>query len=525
MSPDIVVHLIFFFDPSANWHAAFAAIARQYDLITEQMLAKAGLVSVKTTAKNVEKLFGVGLTQYSLKNRTFYASDGTPHVPQELSGVLVQVLGLHTIPVIKPVPLSQMVAPLARPRLEALRTVAPPFNTAYTAKQLRTLYNFPSSATGQGQKAAIIICGGGFSQSLLEGYFTSLGVGASQPQVVPVNVLNRPAIFSSCQNLLKELYTQFGVPEPLLGPPAPPGGPTGGGGAPQPPPPSPGQQVPVSVEDIRWTIEALMDVEILAGAAPDAELKVYVCDGSSLGAVLALMQAFLDGASVISCSWGEQEGAGFTSGERLTADNLLAYAGQNGCTTVVASGNQGAQYIQYPASSPFVLSVGGTYIENATFPAINTEVVWNQQVSASSGGFSTFYARPGWQQGIGFSSVNNMRGVPDVSANASGQSGYWLFLGNGSGQGLNIAGCGTSAAVPLWAALILVLNQALGRRLGFINPQLYSHASQCFNDITSGNSQIGGQVTIYQAALGWDPCTGLGTPHGQHLLDMFRGTA
>jgi kumamolisin len=70
---------------------------------------------------------------------------------------------------------------------------------------------------------------------------------------------------------------------------------------------------------------------------------------------------------------------------------------------------------------------------------------------------------------------------------------------------------GTSAVAPLWAALIALFAQSTGRRFGQIQPLLYSQTTG-FHDVTTGNNGT------YQAATGWDPCTGLGSPDGTALL-------
>jgi hypothetical protein len=62
------------------------------------------------------------------------------------------------------------------------------------------------------------------------------------------------------------------------------------------------------------------------------------------------------------------------------------------------------------------------------------------------------------------------------------------------------------------------MNQALNTRLGFVNPALYKigAASAAFHDITKGNNGD------YKASVGWDPCTGLGTPDGSLLLAALK---
>ena len=77
---------------------------------------------------------------------------------------------------------------------------------------------------------------------------------------------------------------------------------------------------------------------------------------------------------------------------------------------------------------------------------------------------------------------------------------------------------GTSAVAPLWAGLIALLNESLGKPVGFLHPALYANA-KAFRDITSGNNGA------YAARAGWDACTGLGSPNGTALLSALKGAA
>ena len=105
------------------------------------------------------------------------------------------------------------------------------------------------------------------------------------------------------------------------------------------------------------------------------------------------------------------------------------------------------------------------------------------------------------------------RGVPDVAGDASPETGYNVLFDGQSG----VVG-GTSAVAPLWAALIALLNQQRGSNIGFANPTLYQSAENGFNDITQGNNGS------YSAGPGWDPCTGLGSPNGSQLSQIFAAT-
>jgi kumamolisin len=106
------------------------------------------------------------------------------------------------------------------------------------------------------------------------------------------------------------------------------------------------------------------------------------------------------------------------------------------------------------------------------------------------------------------------RGVPDICGNADGDTGYLIRV---DGQTVPIGG--TSAVSPLWAGLIALLNQGRPHPVGFITPQLYAlkPAAQALRDITVGDNSVN-KVKGYAGKVGWDPCTGLGSPHGANLL-------
>ena len=88
---------------------------------------------------------------------------------------------------------------------------------------------------------------------------------------------------------------------------------------------------------------------------------------------------------------------------------------------------------------------------------------------------------------------------------------------------------GTSASAPIWAALIALADQYAGRRLGLVNPAIYQIARgpryhQAFHDVTKGNNTVQfppTTITGYQAAPGWDPVTGWGSPDAQVLIALL----
>ena len=73
---------------------------------------------------------------------------------------------------------------------------------------------------------------------------------------------------------------------------------------------------------------------------------------------------------------------------------------------------------------------------------------------------------------------------------------------------------------PLWSGLIALLNEKLGKPLGFLQPALYGipASDAAFHDITSGSNGA------YSAGPGWDPVSGLGSPSGENLLTALSET-
>lgn len=265
----------------------------------------------------------------------------------------------------------------------------------------------------------------------------------------------------------------------------------------------------------------MLDIEVVGAIAPAASIVVYFAPNTDAGFLDAVTTAIHDTTnkpSVISISWGSAE-SGWTAQAMTAMDSAFQAAATMGISVCVASGDNGSSdgvttgdHVDFPASSPHVLGCGGTSL-HASQESITSEVVWNDGSNggASGGGVSTFFAMPTWQTGrkvkhkSGSTTALTKRGVPDVAGNADPETGYDVRI-----DGSNTVIGGTSAVAPLWAALIARLNQNLGTSVGFLNQMLYVHP-QAFRDITQGNNGD------FEAATGWDACTGLGSPNGPTL--------
>jgi kumamolisin len=289
--------------------------------------------------------------------------------------------------------------------------------------------------------------------------------------------------------------------------------------------------------------EVMLDIEVAASIAPGAKIVVYFAAGTTdrdfLDAISTAVHDEVNNPSVISISWGGPE-ASATASFQTEFDQTLQSAASLGITVTVASGDNGAAdegpnewdnltHADFPASSPHVLACGATSIK-VSGNRIAAESVWNQRAAdteqdsfgSSGGGISDFFPVPPYQAKISLpkdiSTGKKGRGVPDVSGDGDPASGYLVRV---DGEEFPIGG--TSAVAPLWAGLIALINQKIGHRAGFINPLLYARPA-ALRDVTIGDNKVGNGKLGYDAAEGWDPCTGLGSPDGMELLGVLSAS-
>ena len=260
--------------------------------------------------------------------------------------------------------------------------------------------------------------------------------------------------------------------------------------------------------------------------------------------------------NVISISYGVCEASikQYTASRTLVNRQLAATAAL-GITVVVAAGDSGSsacahgvpasqldsfdkqRSTSWPATSPFVLAVGGTNLTLTSSNSISSSGVWNdtkypspyEQTAGGGGGASSMEDRPWWQPAT--SSQKTYRMVPDVSAFADASPGYTIICshavqgcGPASGQTITFVG-GTSASTPLLAGMIALWGQQAQKsglpKPGFIPPLLYSiakNASGSFRDITIGTNSVFGNVSCCTAAKGFDMASGLGSPLADEVV-------
>jgi kumamolisin len=296
-------------------------------------------------------------------------------------------------------------------------------------------------------------------------------------------------------------------------------------------------------DELGASVEVMMDVQIIAGLCPRANISVYFSTFDQGGWVDLLNRVITDKPVALSISWGlAEDDPGQWSANALAAINdQLNAARLLGITICVSSGDDGSgdqvdngqAHVDFPTSSPYVLGVGGTMLSQAG--AGVQEVTWWEKPGtraghggATGGGVSVVFDRPAWQN-IKVTSVNagsiDGRVVPDVSA-LSGPPFYDLiFMGKPSPNG------GTSASAPLWAALMARVNAQLpsAKQQRFLTPLLYQTGGSgqpvglvSLRDITLGNNVSYPQPGRgYAAGPGFDAVTGWGVPDGGKLLNAL----
>jgi kumamolisin len=435
--------------------------ARAHGLHVEAERPAQRTVVLSGTAEAMARAFDVQLRRWQRGGTSYRGRVGPVHIPEDLAPIIEGVFGLDD-------------RPQSHSRVSRRARIASADN-GFTPPQVAALYDFPRHLDGSGQTVALLQLGGGYRGAELQHYFASLRLPT--PSIVDVSV-------------------DHGRNMPLGDPES---------------------------DDA----EVLLDVEVLGSLLPAARLAVYFAPNTERGFLDGVAAAVHDAElqpSVLSISWGSAEPT-WTLQAMRAIDGVFREAAALGVTVCAAAGDSGSgddvhdhrPHVDFPASSPGTLACGGSRVHvHRDGGGLAWEEVWNDGRGAGStgGGVSAVFAVPPWQQaceggGPPASGKRHGRGVPDVAANADPQTGYAVRI-DGTEQVLG----GTSAAAPLWAALVAMANQRSGNTAGLLTPLLYAHAA-ALRDITRGRNGA------YQARPGWDPCTGLGTPDGQRLLALL----
>jgi tripeptidyl-peptidase-1 len=278
-------------------------------------------------------------------------------------------------------------------------------------------------------------------------------------------------------------------------------------------------------------VESMLDIQSITGVAGNILSEFWGFSGRSpdnsenepfmkwLAQVSSTTDA--DVPKVFSTSYGEDEDSwSLDAATRMNTE--FQKCGTRAISLLFASGDEGANCVsgrfkpETPGSSPWVTSVGGTFLSGTS------------AIGLSSGGFSDRWPQPDWQQSAVSNYLSTAANLPPTSAgyNVSGraypdiaaQASDFTVIANG----IPFPGvAGTSCASPTAAGVIALLNdarlQAGQPLLGFLNPWIYKNMPG-FNDITTGSNSGGRCGGGWPAVAGWDAATGVGSTNYRQLL-------
>ncbi len=454
-------------------------LAQEHNLTVVHRSAAERSIVLRGKMSDLLNAFPADVQMYHHSTGTYRGRKGEISIPENLENIVTGVFGFDTRPKHR-YPQRQRI----------MAASGPGGQNGVAATEFAKRYNFPTTfqgttLDGTGQTVAIIELGGGFRSSDLKVFFKEIGV--PMPNVTAVSVDhtgNKPTTADSDDG------------------------------------------------------EVMLDIEVAGAVAPKAKFAVYFTpnngDKGFIDAISAAIHDSERNPDVISISWGGPESTSDQQG--VTAfHELFVAAAAAGVTVCVASGDHGTAdsdaqdwdqkiHVDHPAVDDLVLACGGTQINSQ-----GQDVVWNDGTAfdvnvpggggwASGGGVSEVIALPSYQAKanvpVSIDSGKPGRGVPDIAMSATN---YFSRVDSSEG-----ASGGTSAVAPLMSALVVLLNQAKGKNVGFLNPFLYANATKgIFHDVTVGTNAITNTVKGYNAGPGWDACTGWGTPDGTAILNKL----
>ena len=413
------------------------------------------IVTADGVAGSVRRAFDAELHEYRVDGRRAYANVSAARVPAALGDIVLDVLGLQTVHQARVA--SQQAAAGADGALPAAVTGVNPVN--YPA-----IYGASNLATA-GNATIGIVTVGSMTQTIADLRSFASNAGFAAPPVSTVVV---------------------------------------SGGS----------------SDTSGTTEWNIDSQSSLGAAGGAvkAMLLYATPSFNDGDLSAAYNKAVsdDKASVVNVSIQECENS---SSARATDNQTFQAAIAQGQTFAIASGDNGAYECgtsgkaqSWPASSPYVMAIGGTRLSTSNGNAWAGETVWacasasacqqSNNGGGAGGGPSLTQAAPSWQKNSGVLGSSTARGVPDISFDGDPSSGALILV-----KGANQQWGGTSLAAPIFAGFWARIQSINGNGLAFPASAIYAGAAahpEWFHDVTSGSQG-------YSAATGWDYASGYGS--------------
>ena len=457
------------FGPSASDYQAVVDWAHSNGLTVTKTFDSRLIVDVAGPASAVEQAFSVHLNNYAMNGRTVRVPDVSPSVPAAMAGKISGVQGIDNVDLAIP---NAVKRDDLSPEVLAPQELSPqgsgPFG-GMSPSDIETAYNIsPLNMDGSGQVLALWEADQYYSSDIL-GFESYFGITNADVESVPVNNFADPP----------------------------------------------------SDEDAQG--EVTLDIELMMSISPRAKIKVF--QGENGLDFWNIWEAIAADTTVttVSTSWAEpEEESSATQDDESAIFMQMAAEGQ---TVYASSGDSGAWYYESwiwdPASDPYICGVGATNLQLGSSSSYGSESVWNNSAGASSGGISKYWTLPTYQQGVTGLASSSWRNGPDISLDGDPATGYAVYLNGAWG----VWG-GTSCSAPALGGYNGLLDEELQAEgqslLGELNPSIYpigegSHYSSDFHDVTVGNNNH------YNAATGYDCCTGWGTIQGVNLFTDLTG--
>jgi len=429
-------------------------------------------VFARATIDRIQNCLDVKMVRVTRDGITYTAAKNAPSLPSEIASSVHAIIGLqpfrHAHKHFRRVMPNNRIDGSPGDRQD----VAPSTNVAnrppYLVSEILTAYSaIGLSMTGKGQEIAILIDTFPRDADLKE-FWHKNGLAIKASQITKINV---------------------------------------NGGS---PPPPEGEET----LDASWT----------SGIAPGAAIRIYASGSLQFSELNRALDQILTDLAVhpsmrqlsVSLGLGEL----FTPrGTVRTQHQVFLQLAAAGVNVFVSSGDAGSNpddsghgsngplQVEYAASDPCVVGVGGTSLVLGTGGSVREETGWPD----GGGGKSKLFKRPSWQKGPGIPQGAN-RLVPDVSLTADPNEGALVIL-NGVTQQIG----GTSWSAPVWAGFCALINEARSNAgkppLPFLNPLIYPLiGTPCFRDIVAGSNGA------YDAGPSYDLVSGIGVPNVKELI-------
>jgi len=418
-------------------------------------------VTATGTAAQVDAAFNTSLMRFRQKGMEVFVNVTPAQVPQALSGIVLSVLGLNNV---------QMTTPITQCDVSikgCLRFTYDPatYWKAYDVRHVTRAFKTSIAVMAEGDVSAVI--------PDLRTFESAMGLPQANVTVVPVGLASTD-----------------------------------------------------TAGDDEWDL----DTQYTTGMA-GAVKNLYIYDTTSLTDQDTALEfnrwATDDLAQVANASFGICEFFPYLDGTMVADDQIFLEAAAQGQTMFSSTGDTGsfcsvgtngvpagAPFVGYPATSPYVIGVGGTTLITNKNGGYNGEVAWY----AGGGGISQFEYSPVWQSPV--VPTNNglpatFRAIPDFSMDADPNTGAIVYV-NGAVEYIG----GTSLSSPLAAGAWARLQSSYGNTLGFAAPRLYAgypafgstgSPAGLTQKVDGFNDVLTGANGLYTSLPNYDFTTGMGS--------------